>query len=123
MEVPEIDPDERRALQDFEETFRAEFKGKLGQMDDLPYDPRVEAWGKLQEEYRHYQKAVAEREGSEPDFYDPALREKHKDLNKSLHLTADQTIKNALETQRAKDLAEQVKSRGLGAGHDRDRER
>lgn len=123
MEVPEIDPKERRALQDFEETFRAEFSGKLGKLDDLPYDPRIEAWGKLKEQFRHYQKAVAERERTEPDFYDPALREKHKDLNTSLHLSADQTVKNAIDTQRAKVLAAQLKEHSANPGPDRDRER
>ena len=123
MDIREITPEERRELQDFEERLHRGNPGMLQKLNDLPDDVRGDTWIELRQRFRQYENAITEREGKRPDFDDPAIQLKHKDLVKSLHLDADQIARKALETQRAKDLADQLKAREAAAGIDRDRER
>jgi len=118
-----MDPKERGELQDFERRFRSAFFNTLEKIDDLPDDLRSETWQELRERFRQYQRTVTEREGQQPDFDDPTIQDRHAELVKSLHLDAGQIAEKALETQRAKGIADQYKTRDAGTRPDRDREK
>jgi hypothetical protein len=123
MDIREITPEERRELQDFDRRFRSELVDNIEKIDDLPDDLRIDTWGELSERFRQYQKAITEREGTQPDFDDPAIKEKHAGLVKSLHLDADQIVRKALQTRHANDLSSGLKARAHGAVREHDRER
>jgi hypothetical protein len=108
---------------DFEKRFRNQMENTLEKLNGLPPEIRAQTEDKIRERFRQDERETAELEKNEPDFYNPSTQGKHMSLVEFLHFDADQIAKKALETHRAKDLADQYKAREASAGNDHDRER
>ncbi len=109
--------------QDFETRFRDQLADSLEKLNGLPPEIRAQTEDKIRERYRQHEKDHDELDKKEPDFYNPSTQGKFMSLVEFLHFDADQIARKALETQRAKDLAEQYKARETGASRENDREK
>jgi hypothetical protein len=109
--------------QDFEKRFQHQMNHSLEKLEGLPPETRAKIEDKIRDRFRQHEKAIAELEEKEPDFNNRSTQGKHMSLNEFLHFDADTIAKEAHATQKAKDLADDVKSRGHGASRENDRER
>jgi len=120
--------------QDFEKRFHHQMEDYLEKMNGLPPDNRAKTEDKIRERLRQHEKATAELEKKEPDFYNPSTQGKHMSLVEFLHHDADMMAKKAHEAQQVRDDNKFDRARKTAAtlrasqaqsqpGKDHDRER